>query len=113
MAYDEELAKRVRAALGGVPVEEKKMFGGMAFLVRGRMCLTVGKERIMCRIDPDVHTEALKRKGSRTVVMQGRQLRGYMHVDREAVRTESGLAYWVGLALDYNKRAKATVKKRK
>lgn len=112
MAYDEALAERVKAALGRVPIEEKKMFGGIAFMVRGKMCVTVGRDRIMCRIDPAAHDTALERKGCRTVVMKGRQYRGYVHVDSKAVGTNSELNYWVGLALAFNKRAKASAKKR-
>lgn len=89
------------------------MFGGIAFLVRGKMCVTVGKDRIMCRIDPAIHDAALERKGCRTVVMKGRQYRGYVHVDSKAVGTESELNYWVRLALAFNKRAKASAKGRR
>ena len=56
MAHDERLASRVRAALAHrQDVEEKKMFGGITFLVGGKMCVSVGKTRLMCRIDPAVH----------------------------------------------------------
>ena len=98
MAYDEALAKRVKMALGDIRrVEEKRMFGGLAFMVDRKMCVSVGKERIMCRIDPAIHDAALQRKGCRTVVMKGREYRGYVHVDAEAVRTNGELEYWVGL----------------
>lgn len=113
MPYNDVLANRVKQALGSVrPIEEKRMFGGIAFMVRGKMCVSAGKDRIMCRIDPAIHDAALQRKGSRTVVMKGRQFRGYVYVDAEAVKTKGDLDYWVGLALDYNKKAKASTKKR-
>jgi TfoX/Sxy family transcriptional regulator of competence genes len=113
MPYDDVLANRIKEALGHVrPIEEKRMFGGMAFMVRGKMCVSVGKDRIMCRIDPAIHHAALQRKGCRTVVMKGRQYRGYVYVDAEAVKTKSDLEYWIGLALDYNKKAKASTRKR-
>jgi TfoX/Sxy family transcriptional regulator of competence genes len=106
MAYDDALATRVRTALGtGRRIEEKKMFGGITFMVRGKMCISVGKDRLMCRIDPAAHDAAVQLEGCRAVVMKGRQLRGYVHVDRERVRTKRGLDYWVALALDYNGRA--------
>jgi TfoX/Sxy family transcriptional regulator of competence genes len=114
MPYDEVLARRVKEALGRIrPLVEKRMFGGVAFMLRGKLCVTVGKDRIMCRIDPAIHDVALQRKGSRTVVMKGRQFRGYVYVDAETVRTKSGLNYWVSMALDYNKKAKASSSKRK
>lgn len=105
MAYDENLAKRVQRALGNTrPVQQKPMFGGLVFMVRGKMCVSVGRERIMCRIDPEIHDTALERKGCRTVVMRGRPYRGYVYVDAEVVRTKRQLDYWVRLALDYNGR---------
>ena len=99
-----EILSRVRAALAPVPnVEEKKMFGGTAFMVRGKLCISVRAERIMCRIDPALHDAALEREGCQTVVMRGRQYRGYVYVGAEAVRTIGALKYWVDLALNYNK----------
>jgi TfoX/Sxy family transcriptional regulator of competence genes len=79
------------------------MFGGLVFMVRGKMCVSVGKERIMCRLDPAIHDAALKHKGCRTVAMRGRPYRGYVYIDAEAVRTKRQLDYWVRLALDYNR----------
>src|SRR5256885_17184128 len=88
VAYDEALANRVRAALGDTrPVQEKRMFGGLVFMVRGKMCVSVGKERIMCRIDPAIHDAALECKGCRTVIMGGRSYCGYVYIDAE-VRSE-------------------------
>ena len=82
MAYSETLSGKITRALADLPnVEEKKMFGGLAFMVNGKMCLTVGANRMMCRIDPDIHEEAIKREGCRTVVMKGRGYRGYVYVD--------------------------------
>jgi TfoX N-terminal domain len=67
MARDDNLASRVRATLSRVRgVEEKKMFGSLAFMVRGKMCVTARPERIMCRIDPELHDDAVKRKAWRT-----------------------------------------------
>jgi TfoX/Sxy family transcriptional regulator of competence genes len=101
-ACDEKLIDRVRAALADVAgVKERKMFGSIAFMVRGKMCVSARAERIMCRIDPSLHDAAVKREGCRTVVMGGRQYRGYVHVDSEAVKTGRALKYWMKLALDY------------
>jgi len=114
MPHNEALAKRVKAGLGRVSgVEEKRMFGGVAFMVRGKLCVTAGRDRIMCRIDPAIHDAALERKGCRTVVMKGREYRGYVHVDAEAVKTKAQLDYWIGLALDYNDKARAIPRKRR
>jgi TfoX/Sxy family transcriptional regulator of competence genes len=103
MVRDDKLLSRVRPALAHVPnVEEKRMFGGTAFMVRGKMCISAGRERIMCRIDPAFHDAALKRRGCQTVVMKGRQYRGYVYVDAESLRKKDALGYWIDLALKYN-----------
>ncbi len=108
------LKSRVKEALARIPrVEEKKMFGGTTFMVRGRMCVSVGKGRIMCRIDPAGHDAALERGGCRTVIMKGREYRGFVYVDAAALRTKRDLEYWIHLALDYNKRAKASRAKKR
>jgi TfoX/Sxy family transcriptional regulator of competence genes len=114
MAYSEELADKLRLALAEVPkVEEKKMFGGLAFMVNGKMCMTAGPKRIMCRIDPAQHEEALERDGSRTVIMKGRKYKGYVYVSEDVLQKKTDFNYWVKLALDYNKKAKASKKKAK
>ena len=110
---DSELLSRVRAALVSVSnIKEKKMFGSTAFMVRGKLCISARAERIMCRIDPAIHDAALQREGCHTVVMRGRQFRGYVYVAAEAVKTSRALKYWVDLALDYNTTITST-KKRK
>src|SRR5579864_4165295 len=82
-----DLADRVRAALAGrVDVHEKKMFGGITFMVRGKMCISAGRGRIMCRIDPAFHQSALERKGCRPVVMKGREYRGFVYVNADALK---------------------------
>ena len=114
MAYNEKLAERVRTALAEIPkVEEKKMFRGVAFMVNGKMCITVGDDEIMCRIDPALHDKAIKKKGSRTMVMKGREYRGYVLVSEEGRKTKKDFDYWIALALDFNKRAKASPKRKK
>jgi TfoX/Sxy family transcriptional regulator of competence genes len=112
MAYNEFLAQKVRAALAHIPrVVEKKMFGGMAFMVNGKMCISVGKDRLMFRIDPAIHERALKRKGCRTVMMKGREYKGYVYVSEEGMKTRRDFVYWIGLAFDFNKRAKTAPEK--
>jgi len=106
VAYDDELASRVRRALARAQhIEERQMFGGLAFMVGGKICVSVGRDRLMCRIDPAFHDAALQHRGCRTVVMNGRHYRGYVHVDGDVVRSERELGRWVRLALDFNTRA--------
>lgn len=114
MPYNQTLYERLKQSLAAVPnVEEKKMFSGITFMVNGKMCMAVGPDRIMCRIDPELHDEALKKKGSRTVQMRGRDYIGYVHVSADAVSTKKELDYWINLSLDFNKKAKAAPKKKK
>jgi TfoX/Sxy family transcriptional regulator of competence genes len=114
MAYNEKLTNRVREALADVPdVEEKKMFSGITFMVNGKMCISAGNDRIMCRIDPAIHEEAIKRKGSRTVEMKGRKYKGYVYVNEDGIKTKKDFDYWIGLSLEFNDRAKASKPARK
>lgn len=82
------LAERVRSALATLaPVEERKMFGGIGFMVDGKLCVSVGAHRLMCRIDPATHEKALEHEGAQTVTMNGRQYKGYVHVAKKRWRT--------------------------
>jgi TfoX/Sxy family transcriptional regulator of competence genes len=109
MAYNEKLAKRVREALAPMTdVEEKKMFSGITFMVNGKMCVSVGKDRIMCRIDPTLHERAIEKNGAQTVQMKGRDYKGYVYVDEEAIKTKNDFDYWIKLSLEFNKKAKAS-----
>ena len=105
MALNPELTKRVRQMLVHLEqVEEKKMFRGIAFMVNGKMCVTVGDKHIMCRIDPSIHQEVILRKGVTTVKMKGREYIGWINVDESAVPNKKALTYWVNLALAYNEK---------
>jgi TfoX/Sxy family transcriptional regulator of competence genes len=104
MAANEKLVERVAAALAGKRTERKKMFGGICFMVRGKMCVTVGADRIMVRIDPEDHDAAIARPGASTMVMKGREYRGYVRVAESAIKTKPQLDRWVRMALEYNKR---------
>jgi len=108
MVSKELMAIKVRKALADMTsVEEKRMFSGIAFMVNGKLCICVcvAKDRIMFRIDPDIHDEAIKRKASRTVVMKGHEYKGYVYVGEEGISSQEDFDYWMELALDFNKRA--------
>ena len=114
MPNNAALTDKVRAALAHIPdVVEKKMFGGVTFMVNGKMCVSAGKDRLMCRIDPAIHEKALKRKGCATVVMNGREYRGFIHVNEEGMRTKRDFDFWIALALDHNKNARAPARSKK
>ena len=93
----EELVGRVRAALAGLPrVEEKRSPGGTAFMVNGRVCLSAGRGRLTCRIDPDLHQHLVWRPGTRAL------RKGLVSVDQRRLRSARELRYWIGVCLDYN-----------
>lgn len=113
MAYNEQLTNRIREALAHLPrVEEKRMFRGVTFMVNGKMCISAGDDKIMCRIDPALHEEALSKKGCSTVKMKGRDYIGYVHVTKEGFGSKKDFDYWISLCLAFNKKAKASPKKK-
>ena len=111
MAYSESLAQQVRAILATeLPphvfeeeVEEKKMFGGLAFMIRGKMTVTVssekGQELVMVRIGKELEKQTLPKNGASVTLMKGRFYHGYIDLDGEA---QKELSYWINLALSYN-----------
>jgi len=105
MAYNEDLALRVRKALEYIAnVNEKKMFGGLAFMVNNKMCITVGKDRIMCRIDPADYNELIRREGSQKVIMKNREFKGYIRIKADVLSDNKEFIFWIKKALDYNKK---------
>ena len=113
MTYNEKLAARVRTALiHRKAVEEKKMMGGLTFIVNGKMCVGIVKDELMARIGPDVYEMALRRKGCREMNFAGRPMKGFVFITPNGTGNKKDLGYWIDLALDFNKKAKAS-KKRK
>jgi len=112
MAYDEKLADRIRERLAGLRnVEEKKMMGGLTFMYNGKMCVGIIKNDLMCRIDPEMHATAVTKKGCRTMDFTNRPMIGYVLIDETGMKSKADFEYWIGLALEFNKRAKASKKK--
>ncbi len=104
MAYDEKLAERIRAVLKRRRgVSEKKMFGGLCFLVNGNMCCGVEKNRLVLRVGPERHKEVLRRKNARPMDFTGRPLKGFVYVPRSGFDTKAKLAGWIEPALEYAK----------
>lgn len=114
MAYNEFLADRIRRIFNEkrTPFEEKKMMGGLCFLVDGKMCAGVVEDMLMGRIDHTIYEEALTRKGCRKMDFTGRPMKGYVFVEPEGIDTDRDLENWVQLCLDFNPRAKASKKKK-
>jgi len=113
MAYDEKLSDRIREALADVPlVEEKLMFGGVCYMVDGKMCVGVVKDEMMCRVGTAVYEEALEKRGCREMDFAGKPMEGYVYVSSEGMQTKTEFDHWIGLCLAFNKEAKASKKKR-
>ena len=103
MSSPSGLVERVRACLASTEnVTEKRMFGSQGFMVNGKLCVTARDTRIMCRIDPGEHDEAVKADGCEGVVMKGRVYRGYIHVSADAVCAEDALERWIARAIAWN-----------
>ena len=103
MAYDEDLANRIREVLAQQPaVDEKQMFGGLAFLFGGRMAVAVSsKGGLMVRVVPDDTEALLRRAHVSPMVMAGRETRGWLRVAAEGVKTKRQLASWITRGVDY------------
>jgi TfoX/Sxy family transcriptional regulator of competence genes len=103
MAYDPDLAERIRELLGPIRgVDEKRMFGGLAFLINGNMSVAASREGgLMVRVPPDETEKLLTRAHVSPMVMAGREARGWLRVDAEGVKTTRQLTGWVTRGADY------------
>lgn len=103
MPYDEELAFRVRALINGEPrLNEKKMFGGLAFLIGGNMAIAASGQRgVLVRVDPTQSDKLVDTTNADIAVMRGRPMQGWLRVAPEHLRTKRQLAKWVDLGASY------------
>ncbi len=102
MAYDEQLAERVRATVADRDdISEKPMFGGLCLLAHGNMFAGVQSDSLMLRVGPDRYDEALDGPNARVMDFSGRAMRGYVYVDPPGIETEAQLREWVELSLDF------------
>lgn len=115
MAYNEQLADRVRLYLAEIPrlrVTEKAMFRGLAFMVNGKMCVNISGDNLMCRFDPEVYVAVSARKGFSPMIMRGKVLTGYCYVRPEGINAKKDFEYWMKLCLSFNPKAKSSRKQR-
>lgn len=111
MAYDETLAQRIRKAFKRQKrVEEKKMMGGLTFMVNNKMCVGVHENDLMVRLDPEVYDAVLQLPGARPMDFTGKPMRGFVLIDCEGTKQDNDLEQWLQLGLDFNKKAKAARK---
>jgi len=108
MAYDEDLAGRIRELLSGERgVTEKRMFGGLAFLINGNMAVAAsGQGGALVRVPPDDTDKLLNREHVSPMVMSGREARGWLRVGDEGLKTKRQLQVWVSRGVDYAKSLK-------
>jgi TfoX/Sxy family transcriptional regulator of competence genes len=105
VAYDEDLADRIRALLGAQRFTEKKMFGGLAFLIGGNMSVAAsGQGGLLVRVDPAQGEKFLKERGASEMTMGGRgPMKGWLRVEADAIRDARSLRKWVARGVDYAK----------
>jgi TfoX/Sxy family transcriptional regulator of competence genes len=103
VAYDVDLAERIRELVAGERrLTEKKMFGGLAFLVGGNMAIAASSEGgVLVRVDPERSERLVATPKARPMVMRGREMAGWLRVDAEDVRTKRQLARWVEMGVAY------------
>lgn len=102
MTYKEELAVRVRQVVGDGPgLTERKMFGGIAFMLNGNMFCGITRDDLMVRVGPDLFEEALARPGARPMDFTGRPMKGMLFVGAEGYGTDEQLRAWVEQTLEY------------
>ena len=102
MAYDEGLAERIRTVLADQQgVVEKKMFGGLAFMIRGRMSVGVVKDALMVRVGAAEHGTLVRRPHARPMDFTGRPLKGFLFVDSPGLENDADLERWIARGVDY------------
>jgi TfoX/Sxy family transcriptional regulator of competence genes len=103
VAYDEDLANRIRELIGRDPdLSEKKMFGGLAFLIGGNMAVAAsGQGGVLVRVDPEQSDALVASTNARLMEMRGREMRGWLRVSSDDLRSKRELARWVELGTTY------------
>ena len=100
MAFDEAVARRVRNALAGSPdVVERKMFGGIAFMIRGNMCCGVIDDRLLLRVGPDGYEAAQSRPHVKPMDFTGRPMKGFVYVEPKGFASAGDLKAWIARAI--------------
>ena len=101
MAYDLKLAERIRSELIGVPFVEKKMFGGLGFLLNGNLACGVNKNDLIVRVDPEKHSALLKKPYAKPFDMTGRPMKGWLVVEADGCKTDKQLSTWVKEGVEF------------
>jgi TfoX/Sxy family transcriptional regulator of competence genes len=113
MAYDTKLADRIREHLAEIPnleIEEKKMFRGLTFMINGKMCVCVSGENLMLRFDPKLQEKLSEKNGYKTMMMKGKEYKGYCYINPEGFKAKKDFEYFINLCLKFNPLAKSSKK---
>jgi len=101
MAYDLKLAERIRSKLADVPFIEKKMFGGVGFLINGNMACGVNKDNLVVRIDPEKDGALLKKPHTKPFDLTGRPMKGWLLIEADGVKTDRQLSAWIREGVEF------------
>lgn len=102
MTYDDRIAQRIRDALRNQPdVDEKRMFGGLTFMVRGNMCCGVVGEELVARVGPEGYDEALRNPYARPMDFTGKPMKGFVYVAPDGFASDLDLQDWIDMAVQF------------
>jgi len=101
VAYDLKLAERIRSQLDGIPFVERKMFGGVGFLLSGNMACGVNKNDLIVRVNPEKHSALLKKPHAKPFDMTGRPMKGWLVVEADGCKTDKQLSTWVKEGVEF------------
>lgn len=114
MAYDSKLVNRIREYLyekiPDLEIVEKEMFSVLNFMVNGKTCICVSGKNLMLRFDPKLQTELSEKNGYETMLMKGKEYKGYCYINPEGFKAKADFEYFVNLCIEYNKIAKSSKK---
>ncbi len=114
MSFNEKIADKIREALIDVKnLTEKKMFGGIAFMVNDKMCVGVDKDAIMLRCEPEMTEKLLAKKGARQFDLTGKPMKGWLLIDEEGTKSKKDFDFWISTAIEANKKATPPKAKKK
>jgi TfoX/Sxy family transcriptional regulator of competence genes len=101
MAYNLKLAERIRSQLDGTPFVEKKMFGGVGFLIHGNMACGVNKDDLVVRVDPERHSALLRKAHAKPFDLTGKPMKGWLLVEADGCKTDKQLSAWVKEGVEF------------
>lgn len=101
MAYDLKLADRIRSELEGMPFVEKKMFGGVGFLLNGNLACGVNNDNLLVRIDPEKQDTLLKKPHAKPFDLTGKPMKGWLVVEADGVKTDRQLNAWIKEGIEF------------